>query len=643
MNSNDVNESDSDDDYVPTMGSLSLILFYGSWNCLYNEELKGTNNVFLGITKQRMEEKLNTITHMLRDNIQHVYHEMSFGFDVDAESYSIDTAYIMVDENGDIIQQQQQKQSNPLPVDQLVIPSELPALILVYNETKPSGKTSIKQHKIISIPHRILLSYFKNQETTTSSSRLSMDRDTKMRLGIQNILNNMFPVVASSSSIPSTNYSKVTKEHLPSKSSSSQQQPLRIFIAGDKSSVGKSTICLGIISTLLHKYGYPPSQLAYVKPATQCEATTTVVEYCISQGMKKECVIGIGPIVYYKGYTKSFLKGEIGKNSIECLNDVSRVVDDLSNHLMYNHEDENDTNNGEMTNGNTDASNNERRRKVILIDGVGYPSVGSICGTCNAAVAMACGYPIIHSNNDTSTNNDLTTTSSNRIPPSILLIGKSGIGDAIDTYNLNASYFNNYYLKNNKQSSNDNCHQKMKVLGVIFNRLPSPSIEKEGGYYSYKNCKEAIMLYFNQRYDDNDDNDYDYYERNKEKVFGFVPEVESPTIQHQQDDSNNNDGKKSVINVEKRIVSTFNNYVNVMDIIKSVEEDLIRRITIERTNHNSVITNNDNKIVSTSSSLVMKKSSNNNNNQLIMTREKIEKKARLEDASSGSSRISGTA
>merc|ERR1712238_34360 len=272
-----------------------------------------------------------------------------------------------------------------------------------------------------------------------------------------------------------------------------------------------------------------------------------------------------------------------------------------------------------MKNGNTDASNNERRRKVILIDGVGYPSVGSICGTCNAAVAMACGYPIIHSNNDTSTNNDLTTTSSNRIPPSILLIGKSGIGDAIDTYNLNASYFNNYYLKNNKQSSNDSFCQKMKVLGVIFNRLPSPSMEKEGGYYSYKNCKEAIMLYFNQRYDnddddnddDDDDNDNDYYERNKEKVFGFVPEVESPTTQHQhqQDDSNNNDEKKSVVNIERIIVSTFNNYVNVMDIIKSVEEDLIRRITIERIKHNSVITNNDNNHISTSSSLVMKKSS----------------------------------
>merc|ERR1712238_448133 len=107
-------------------------------------------------------------------------------------------------------------------------------------------------------------------------------------------------------------------------------------------------------------------------------------------------------------------------------------------------------------------------------------------------------------------------------------------------------------------------------------------------------------------------------------------------------DSNNNDEKKSVVNIERIIVSTFNNYVNVMDIIKSVEEDLIRRITIERIKHNSVITNNDNNHISTSSSLVMKKSSNNNN-QLIMTREKIEKKARLEDASSGSSRISGSA
>jgi hypothetical protein len=37
------------------------------------------------------------------------------------------------------------------------------------------------------------------------------------------------------------------------------KQQLRIFVAGDKFQVGKSSICLGLIGTLLTKYNYHPS------------------------------------------------------------------------------------------------------------------------------------------------------------------------------------------------------------------------------------------------------------------------------------------------------------------------------------------------------------------------------------------------
>jgi len=52
-------------------------------------------------------------------------------------------------------------------------------------------------------------------------------------------------------------------------------------------------------------------------------------------------------------------------------------------------------------------------KKIVLIDGVGYPSVGSICNLSNASIAKALSAPV-------------------------LLIGKSGVGDAVDSYNLNS-------------------------------------------------------------------------------------------------------------------------------------------------------------------------------------------------------------
>jgi len=58
------------------------------------------------------------------------------------------------------------------------------------------------------------------------------------------------------------------------------------------------------------------------------------------------------------------------------------------------------------------VENVSRGKAFTLIDGVGYPSVGSICGISNAHVAQRLGVPV-------------------------LLVGKSGVGDAVDAHNLN--------------------------------------------------------------------------------------------------------------------------------------------------------------------------------------------------------------
>ena len=71
----------------------------------------------------------------------------------------------------------------------------------------------------------------------------------------------------------------------------------------------------------------------------------------------------------------------------------------------------------------------------------------------------------------------------------VLLIGKSGVGDAVDSYNLNSTYFSSY---------------QVKVLGGIFNKIPLD------GYYSHEYSSAAITSYFQQYKSD-------------EMPYGYIP------------------------------------------------------------------------------------------------------------------------
>lgn len=194
-----------------------------------------------------------------------------------------------------------------------------------------------------------------------------------------------------------------------------QEQAFRIFIGGDRSQVGKSSCCLGLLAALCRRYG--ANQVAYIKPATQCETPQLVTKYCASNGI---ACVGIGPIVYYSGFTRAFIAGET-PNSADMLAEVRAACDRLG-----------------------------AGRTWLVIDGVGYPAVGSITGTCNGAIAR-------------------------ETKAAVLLIGKKGVGDAIDSYNLNRAYFQT---------------EGAVVVGSVFNRLP---VE---GYYSLENCKTALETWF---------------------------------------------------------------------------------------------------------------------------------------------------
>jgi hypothetical protein len=79
-----------------------------------------------------------------------------------------------------------------------------------------------------------------------------------------------------------------------------------IFVSGDRSQVGKSSTCLALLSSLL-QLGLQPQDLAYIKPVTQCEAEQLVTRFCQDRGI---ACAGVGPVVFYKGFTRAFLSGD---------------------------------------------------------------------------------------------------------------------------------------------------------------------------------------------------------------------------------------------------------------------------------------------------------------------------------------------
>jgi len=195
---------------------------------------------------------------------------------------------------------------------------------------------------------------------------------------------------------------------------------IRIFVAGAETHVGKTTVCLGILSAL-HGAGFAASELAYIKPATQCEAPDLLAKWCAEVGV--EHVSGENaPLVFYKGFTRSFLDGQQGTSAL-WLQKIKERIDALA-----------------------------KGRRVMIVDGVGFPAVGSIVGVDNGDVAKAARAPV-------------------------LLVCKSGVGYAIDSFSLNASYFS---------------AKGVPVLGGVFN------FGAVDGFYCWTQCAESIRTWFSQ-------------------------------------------------------------------------------------------------------------------------------------------------
>lgn len=317
-------------------------------------------------------------------------------------------------------------------------PQNLPVLVLVLR------RNSMKEPEIrylSALSADQILSYWKRKKTIHRESTDPLSEAIQQEL--DHVLRSFG--LGPSSTLPMT--LRVPISPVNTTSSSRSDDALRVFIAGDRMSVGKTSVCLGILGSLV-RMGFPTESLAYIKPATQNEKPQLIQHYCERLGI--ECV-SIGPIVYYRGFTRAFLAGET-ESSEELLARVEDAVDKLA-----------------------------EGKRVVIVDGVGFPAVGSICGTDNASVARASGYPTIEGENK------------RRRPAGVVLIGGPGVGGAVDAFNLNATYFE---------------RAQVPVLGAIFNKL---SLE---GFYSLDNCKTAITAFFAQN---------EHQQRMGRQAFGFVP------------------------------------------------------------------------------------------------------------------------
>lgn len=515
-------------------GLVITVLLYGSWNTITHHSSEDIQPPWVWLVHDAMQTLLPILP-----------------------SIKLSAACVKVDEDEDSLN---------ICVDEFGAPSELPAIMLL---TLPATKSQIRfEHiKCDKVLLNELLIHPANDFGKHDHCKYPEFRSSAFDAWSR-LIDNHGNVI-----IPSVLPKEVRSKIIGINTHRTNELATRIFIAGDRSQVGKSSICLGLLGALLNSGKYKPEDLAYIKPATQCEQTQLVEEYCKHKGIT--ACVPVGPIVYYKGFTRAFLKGEVGETSAQLLQKASDAV----NKLAVN-------------------------KKVVIIDGVGYPAVGSITGTDNVSVAKVCGRSF----------NAYGSKAFVRSPVPVLIVGKSGVGDAVDSFNINATYF---------------AHRDVPVIGAIFNKL---SLD---GFYSLSNCKEAIDLYFGQVQPDR-------------VAFGFIPEIPSLTNAREQV-TNVSNTEQSSLALADLFVAEFSKHVNVDSIISAAKESTANYIA----EHSSISTINakrqskemenfspdtrQSKLPKSAIATEYKNSNNviNGNNGASLTREQIEALALVAGASGG--------
>jgi dethiobiotin synthetase len=170
-----------------------------------------------------------------------------------------------------------------------------------------------------------------------------------------------------------------------------------LYVMGSESGIGKSTVCLGLLAQLLAE-GFKPSELAYIKPMTQCVTPQLVAQFCMQTKIAYQATEGL---VFTKDFTRDFING-LTKDSTSLLDDILADIQNIS-----------------------------IDKKLVVIDGVGAPSVGGVIGVSNVDIALA-------------------------LKSQVLFVEKFGLGSAIDSTLLCTSFMHS---------------QGLKEIGLIYNNL----------------------------------------------------------------------------------------------------------------------------------------------------------------------------
>lgn len=238
---------------------------------------------------------------------------------------------------------------------------------------------------------------------------------------------------------------------------------VRIFVGGAVSDVGKTTFCLGLLVHLKKK----TDSLAYIKPATQCEAPDLLARWC-SENKVRHVGGSQAPLVFYPGLTRAVISGEATVD----VEEIAAKVDEVCAGKRY-----------------------------CVVDGVGFPGVGSCVGASNADIARACRAPVV-------------------------LVGKAGVGSAIDTHCLDAALFEK---------------EGVPVLGAVFNKADNQ------GFYSKEKIIGPIETFFSEK-------------RPRETCYGIVPTREGGV----EDDV-------------EQLLSHLDSHVDFHSVVRDAELDVFNR------------------------------------------------------------------
>lgn len=257
------------------------------------------------------------------------------------------------------------------------------------------------------------------------------------------------------------------------------EQCIRLFVAGERTHSGKTSVCLSILGSLLNA-GMLPQHIGYIKAATQCTKPDLLSLWCEEQGIAH--VDGVRcPLVFVKGFTRAFLEHKLG-SSEDLLQGVVDAVTTLS-----------------------------KGKSFVLVDGVGFPAVGTVVGVSNCDVARALRTPV-------------------------LLVGASGVGGAIDSYALNSHWFRS---------------QQVRVLGCVLNRAPL------SGFYAADKVRPFIDAFLGERHP-------------LEKCFGVVPT--HPSLDGAREQVATTDAVQN-LKLAADLISHFAAHTDLLSLLRAVTSD----------------------------------------------------------------------